>query len=513
MKNRAKIFWITALFAGSILTLGSCSDYLDKMPENQLPVDDTDYTITSNAYKQVVGIYGLAGQRFTAWGSLGFIAVRGDDTEKGGALNDQAEFRDLHNFNYTSVPTFWVNNETWKGLYRIVMSSNLAIEALDKYSAYASAADKAKIEIYKGEVRFLRAYSYFILARTYGGVPVFTDNKSPEATVKRPHQEVIRFIISECEQISEILPALRPVNAEHKGAATKYSALALQAKAASDILDYDVMLKATNSIIESGEFGLFPDYYNLFKKSGELSQENLFELQYTFQGSETGDSFVSDNYWAFQGPGVGANFKSVKKFGANNEQNMEGGWGFLPVNKKLSDFMSSRNESVRYQTLVLPTSGMFDQNNNSCFITLSNDTLYPGGEGSPTQYNGKAYLPSQELVRSLYGGDKNIIMIRYADILLLNAEARISTGGNGDQQINMVRERAGMPAITGATIDDLIDERYVELGCEYGERYYDLVRTGKAITVLANQGNGYTADKRFYPIPQEQVDLNPSLGN
>lgn len=512
MKNSFKLSGLTLWVAALLLTISSCSDYLDKLPENQLPVDETDYTITSDAYKQVVGIYGLAAQNFTGWPTLGMMAVRGDDTEKGGALNDQADFREFHNFNYSGAATFWANNNSWRGFYKVIMSANLAVIALDKYGELAGSADRAKIEVYKNEVRFLRAYSYFLLGRMYGGVPVFTDNQSSEAFVKKSHEEVNRFIIEECAAAAEGLPAVTPKEREQPGAVTRYSALALQAKAAAEILDYQTMLSATNSIISEGKFSLYPDYYNLFKKGGELSSENLFELQYTFLGSETGDQFVSDNFWAFQGPGVGANFHSVKKFGSNNDQNMGSGWGFLPVNAKLSTLMKSRGEGVRANTLILATSGTTDQIGRTCFITLSNDTLYPGGEGSPTQYNGKAYLPSSELVRNQYGGDKNIILMRYADILLLNAEAKIGSGQSGDAEVNLVRQRAGMASLSGVTMDQLLEERYVELGCEFGERYFDLARTGKAVTELASQGLGYSAAKRFYPIPQEQVDLNPALG-
>lgn len=102
-------------------------------------------------------------------------------------------------------------------------------------------------------------------------------------------------------------------------------------------------------------------------------------------------------------------------------------------------------------------------------------------------------------------------MLRYADVLLMNAEATIRLGGNGDAPFNLVRTRAKMPTITGVTIDNVLDERRMELCCEWGERYNDLVRTGKAAEVLGSKG--WTAAKTYYPIPFEQLSDNPNLAN
>ncbi|MEG1617544.1 MAG: RagB/SusD family nutrient uptake outer membrane protein [Bacteroidales bacterium] len=512
MRNLFRTNILGALVTGALLTT-SCSDYLDKMPENQLPVDEVDYTITSNAYKPVMGIYHLTGQKLTAWATLGMMAVRGDDTEKGGIANDQIDYSYFHNFNYSTATNFWGNNNTWVAFYNVIISSNLALGSLDKYAQYASSeTDRIVIEGYKYEVRFQRAYAYLLLSRMYGSVPVFTDNSSSDAYIKKPYKEVIDFIVSEAEACAEGLAAVHPANMKHKGAASRYSALALKAVAAAELCDYPTVLEATTPIIEEGKFDLHPDYYALFNMGGEYSQENLFEIQFSFFGQESGDQFRADNFFEFQGPGAGAYFKSAKKFGEGNRDNMGGGWGFLPVNKKLSDLMIARGEGIRYTTTVIKTTGMTDAEGKEFNITPSNDTIYAGNPGTPTEYNGKAYTPSIELIRNQYGGDKNIIVFRYADILLLDAEAKVKQGMNGDESFNKVRRRAGMPELTNVTFEQVMEERYVELGCEFGTRYYDLVRTGLAKTELSAQGEGYTEAKRFYPIPQAQIDLNPNLG-
>lgn len=124
-------------------------------------------------------------------------------------------------------------------------------------------------------------------------------------------------------------------------------------------------------------------------------------------------------------------------------------------------------------------------------------------------YNGKAYVPSTQIEdgRNRYGSGNNVRVFRNADILLLNAEAKVGKGQNGDASLKKVRDRVGLPKITNATMEQILDERRAELAMEWGEHYYDLVRTGKAAAQLP----GWSAEKRFYPIPLSQIDLNPNL--
>ena len=105
--------------------------------------------------------------------------------------------------------------------------------------------------------------------------------------------------------------------------------------------------------------------------------------------------------------------------------------------------------------------------------------------------------------------------MRYADVLLINAEAKVRLSQNGDATYNLVRTRAGMPTQTGVTLDQIIDERRMEFAGEWGERYNDLVRTGKAASVLqanANK-NGWTVDKTYFQLPFNQLDQIPALKN
>ena len=126
-------------------------------------------------------------------------------------------------------------------------------------------------------------------------------------------------------------------------------------------------------------------------------------------------------------------------------------------------------------------------------------------------WNGKDYLPYDELTpgRTGYGTNNNVRIFRYAEVLLMNSEAKVRQGKNGDYGINEVRKRANMPVLTNATIDQILDERRMELCAEWGIRYQDLVRTGKAAEVLGKKG--WDESKTYWPVPQSQIDELPGL--
>jgi hypothetical protein len=389
-----------------------------------------------------------------------------------------------------------MTNNVWTRLYQNVIRANLALISLDKYKeAATSQADKDLIEQYKAEVRVMRAYVYFVLYRNFGDVPLFTVNGEAAALVKAKFQDIIAFIQTEMDDCYAVLPKVHPKDMPHPGAASAYTALALKAKASADILDYDAMLSATDLIINSNKFSLYPDFINLFNRLGKLCTENLFELQFSNLNQSSGTRTTPDAYWDWEG--VSHPFHSLKKF---NGANLNGGWGFgVPV-QNLVDFLTARNDTTRMKVTILKVPS----------VTYGGDTITNKNNAMPypTMYNGKAYVPSTQIEdgRNDYGSGNNIRLIRYADILLLNAEAKVAKSQNGDVPLNLVRNRVGLPSITNATKAQILDERRAELAMEWGETYFDMVRTGNTASLT-----GWTADKRFYPKPLAQLDLNPNL--
>ena len=495
MKNNINYFVFTLLLFALVAT--SCKKYIDFLPENTLPAKQTDFTITANAYQPVAGLYSSFNSKVGGWTTEAFTVIRDPDLEKGNANpNDQQQLTGFNQFDYSQAPAFWMTNNVWTGNYTTVINANNALIALDQYkAASASQTDKDLIDQYKAEVRVLRAYSYFVLYRDFGDVPLFTINGDPSSYKKAKFEDIIAFIKTEMDDCYNILPKVHPKDMPNKGAASAYTALALKAKAAADILDYDSMLSATEAIIASGKFDLYPDFINLFNRSGRLCIENLFEAQFSNLNQNSGPSTTTDAFWAWEG--IAHPIGSFKKFPGG--KNLNGGWGFGVPTQKLVDFLVSRNETTRMKVTVLKVGS----------VTYGFDTIKTNNAPYPTMYNGKAYVPSSQIEdgRNDYGSGNNVRLIRYADILLLNAEAKVAKGQNGDVSLNKVRNRVGLSSLTNATLAQIYDERHAELAMEWGEEYYDLVRTERAASKLP----GWSTDKRFFPKPTPQTDLNPNL--
>ncbi len=462
----------------------SCSDYLDKAPENSVPEQSVDFTNISNMYQPVSGVYARIRTGAMHWVVWPLSIVRDDDVWSG-RIDDQQSLVDFGNYKYDNG--FWGLNEMWNQYYGIIKVANAALESLDSYGKNITASsDLAKKNAYAGEVKFLRAYVYYRLTQAFGPVTILKSNSQTDLT-RSSVETVYKYILDDLQFTIDNTPKLRPNEMEHMGAVSAYSAMMLAAKVYLNMGEYAKVESLTDQIISSGKFQLYPDFYEAFKIPGKLSNESLFECQTTDFGLGSGKMVDADVWFVFQGP---ANDGDIS------------GWGFIGLYKSFRDWAKQRGETVRYTTSFLEAGT----------TTPSGDVIRP--LQNPTQtdcWNGKAYTPFNELTpgRTKYGANNNIRVFRYADVLLMSAEAKVRLGKNGDQPFNLVRARAKMPAITNVTIDQILDERRMELCCEWGERYNDLVRTGKAESVLGPKG--WTKDKTYYPIPFDQLTSNPDL--
>ena len=466
----------------------SCTGWLTIPTEAEQPTETIDYTDVSGIEGLLIGAYSqfYGANAIGSWVQLSVIAVRGDDTEKGNSNpSDQADLTNFHEFNYATASSYWAINSAWSGMIQVIVNMNESISALNTYKENGAPADK--VDNYIAQISVLRDYIYFRLARLFGPLPIFFTN-ADKTGQRSTYDKVMKAVVDDCLAVAGKLPAVKPNAAPFKGQVTAYTAYAVAAKAAAELADYDTVLSATKSIIDAyGESALYADFQNLFNVNGRLCDEALLEAQYNLSSTP---SFGTDNYFTFQGVS-----HPLKDAGGNP---MAGGWGFLPPSEKLEKFLKDRGETVRYTTTILKVGE----------TTYGGDVIETGA-AYPTMYSGKAYCPSKLMDPNAtgFGSNNNIHVIRYADILLLNAEAKVKKGQNGDEPFNWVRKRAKMPTLTGVTFEQIMDERLAELCLENGERYYDLARTGLAESVLTN----YTEDKRFYPLPQPAIDTEPRL--
>lgn len=474
----------------AFMSLGNaaCSDFLDKAPENKVPEESIDYSRLENMYQPVSGVYAQVRNCGTHWITWAAFIVRDDDVWSG-RQDDQADLIDLgEKFIYNN--SWWGYNETWNQNYNIIRIANSALLDMEGFRNYIHTdEDIKKYETYCGEIRFLRAYAYYRLTQSFGDVVIYKDNNQTDMT-RTKRDGVYRYMLEEdLNYAIAKLPELRPNEMEHVGAVTSYTARMLAAKVNLQMGNYEEVERLTDEIISSQKFKLYPDFYNLFKTAGMLCDESMFEIQLTNFGVGSGDEIRPGEYFVFQGP---VNDGTIS------------GWGFIGFEQEFIDWAEGRGETVRATTTFLKGGE----------TTPSGDFIK--GTTNPTAtnvWNGKVYLPKNETPEGRgYGSGNNIRVFRYADVLLMNAEAKTRLGKDGSFGYYEVRKRAGFEAQgEKPTLDQILDERRMEFACEWGERYMDLVRTGKASEVLGSKG--WTEEKTYYPLPYEQLNNAPSLSN
>jgi starch-binding outer membrane protein, SusD/RagB family len=506
--KRNNIYIKTIVCLTAIIMATSCSDLLEEPLENTVITGDTDYTMTGNMISPLMGAY--AKFQTNEWETGLLLSVRGDDVNSGG-LGDQREFTETDVYRYDR--NYWMYNSVWQNLYGDVLMMHSSMEEIEKYKEYAS--NPALADQYIAEVKVMRAYQLLMLSRTWGKIYITTSSDPTEllvATVSTK-EEVMQHIVDQMAEAIPLLPNLRPnERTDVPGGITKYTALAVQAIAYLELKNYQGVADATSQIISSNKFSLSTDFYELFKIPGKLDDENLIEFQASDFGTGTGTNI--SHLYAPYGP---TDWSPAVT-------NAFGGWGFYEPSMKYIKFMLDRNESVRLETSVIFTprgiAAIKADPNYATLPTWISNTTRDGDVFKDFEramfLSGKHYLPSNQLTpgRQDYGTSKNFTVIRYAEILLMHAEAltrgATGTGLTADQAVNAVRTRAGLPGLSGVTAEQVMDEKYAELGMEWGTRYYDMVRL-QDFAALSYDGRTFTADKIYLPYPQTQVDLLPDL--
>ena len=486
----------------------SCEDKLDEPAENVAIADSTDYTIEENMISPLHGLYAEFYDKH--WAANPLMSVRGDDVNAGG-LGDQQDFAETDLFNYNK--DFWMYNTIWEEEYKDVITAHSTMEQVQLY--IDATGNQAKGDQYIAEAKTIRAWILFHLARTWGTIFIPESSDPSELLIADlfTKEEIMQHISDQMDETITMLPDMHPnKRTDIKGGVTKYTALAIKALANLELKNYQAVADATSQIIASGEFALESDFYELFKIQGKLNNENLLEMQYSDFGLASGDNKAY--LFAFFGP----------QGWTPAIEGASSGWGFWEPSLKYIKFMLDRGETVRLETSVLFTDRgiaelQSDPNYASLPAWISNTTRSGDVINDYARAlfaSGKHYLPSNQLTpgRTAYGTNKNFSCIRYAEILLIHAEA-LTQGANSsslsaDAAVNLVRERAGLNAISGVGINEVMDEKFAELAMEWGTRYFDMLRLER-YNELSYEGRTFNVDHTFLPYPQNQVDQLPAL--
>lgn len=481
MKNLNKI----AIFIfASVLIVGCSKDFLDVESRENIAVEDRDENFTPVDF--VNGIYGYFTQFAYAFPYLGITEIISDNADKGSSPTDTgADKHFLDNLNYTStvgsVASMW---EIW---YKTIGRANYAIA----YARADETIDAALQERLIGEAKFLRAYTYFFLVRSFGDVPIqgeieFVNGEpvvDPEVdlAVRIPKEEVYAYIEQDLMDAMAVLPSKSEYAAADLGRATSGAAQALLAKVHLYQEEWAEALENANAVINSGEYSLNPNYETIWRESSENGPESIFEIQARGEPIAHGVQQYSTTQGARGTSGWG--------------------WGFNTPSENLLEAFEAEGDEIRKNATII----------------FAGETLWDGREVSPSvanpRYNEKAYSSANA---GAGDGDKNIRVLRLGEIYLIKAEAAAHLGDleTAMQALNIVRERVELEPVSGLGQQELIEkiwnERRLELAFEH-DRWFDLIRTGQAAEAMAADGKDFEERMTLFPIPAEQINQTPAM--
>ena len=520
----------------SVLCMTGCKDYLTEIEPGTTMLEDY-FTSTAAAQENLVGCYvPLMWEYNTTYCSEWFIGdVASDDALKGGgSTTDMADAYDFENWRTESSSALL--HDFYIAQYQGIGRCNLALKYIAKMNV---GVDEKFTQSMKnrllGEAYYLRAYYYFRLLRVFAGVPLITtvvDNADdwgqPRASVSMIYDQ----ILADLEMANKYLWLKSAYGAEDAGRATKGAAQAMLMKvnlymASPYWQGYTLSKPAAqcfadakawgDSIITSGEYNLCPKYEDNFTIAGENGIESVFEIQYA-------EVTWGDYTWDYDYKGFGRTAGSFTQILVRSRSSkIGGGWGFNHPTQNLYDEFEA-GDPRRDIAILNPADSLIET--PSVEYYLGNKLL----NNKYAMYRDTAYKGAGFGQWGIHAsrGPLNNRQIRYADVLLMYAEACLGAGDAGTAKgyIDQVRGRVGLAPCAVADDAALRHERRCELAME-GHRWFDLVRwKGVAGTGLKAHMDAYklteTADAQshmrefiankheIFPIPYEEILLNPT---
>jgi len=475
MKKRLYIIVIACIGLFS-----SCTDFLT----SELKVDYTSenyYTTPEAATKAVTGIYNSLYGTNTLWV---FGDVASDDAVKGGNAGDQADINAINDFTASSDNGFI--NTFWKSSYETIARANNVITYVSPMSF-----DETLRNRLVGEAKFLRAYAYFNLVNIYGKVPLKLQPQLTAETVNVGLSEVSAIYAQIEKDLTEAIAVLPVSYPTEVGRATQGAAYGLLAKTELYQQKYTECLTNIQAMENLNKYDLLKNYANLFKAGAEDSVEVVFGIRYI------------NSTAVILGNGLNVWFSPA----------IEGGYYFnAPTQNYVDGFVDKTidgNDDPRLDASI-------GRDGKPWF----NNTVYSSSWSEATGYLVKKYDETMPVGSTKSQSTIPYNAIRYADILLMKAEALNELGGadaisKAATAVDLVRNRASLAPTTAATQDAMRtvirNERRKELGFEF-HRFFDLMRWGKTTAEAALGTDLKWTEPRFYfPLPQSELDTNKAL--
>lgn len=436
--------------------------------------------------------------------------IMGDDFWVGGSdKNDNQHWHMLFNFEANASNTL---SSLWTVDYSGIKRCNDLLKYIPWAAGNLTAENKASYEM---QGRALRVYFYNNLWHYFGNIPFYLENLSiPYTAPQLKADEVYNNLITELEAVidSKVLPMRwDDKNSGRMSQAMCYMMYAEMVMYQNDKTRYPKALQYMQEIInDKSEYGLMDNFADIWKESGEWCKESIWEINYEDGNNERGWSsplaiggtvlptLISPNAW----PGGDGWVKQASD-----------GWGFLPVRQETYDLYSdndTRRAATCWDCRGMGTDG--DADDTHYHKRYQDTGLWLAKYRPFTENNADAGFDTN------LNYNNNYRFYRVAEAYLNAAELLLETGGDAGlakDYVNKIRRRAGIAELGAVTLDDVINERHLEFVGE-GKRYFDLVRTGKAATVLVPDSYGYrtnswTESKKYIPIGQAELDSDPAL--
>jgi starch-binding outer membrane protein, SusD/RagB family len=551
-KMKTKINKISLIVLTSFILLFGCSkDFLD-MDQTGVMNTTTFYKTDYDATGAILSCYNMMrAMNSSIWTSMWMTKMSLCDEIYTGGENsgDRPEYQELTTFAFGSTNSVITN--IYRYSYMVIYRANLIIDNFKAPTEYQ------KLVI--AEAKAIRAYLYFELGTLYGPVPLVLHELLPNQYAQ-PSSTMPTLYAQIEKDLNEAIAGL-PLKSKMVAAGSdlarfsKGTAQALLGKTLLFEKKYSEAVTVFNSLIGSTEYSLYTmaelnnDYTQLFRKSTEFGKESLFEISYSSDrindwSNAFGDLWLdpsrtnpSNTVWQLCGPRQDQGFvgptDSIIVGGVkvpNTSDRNRGGWGFGYPTFDIWNAYKSAGDTVRVHGVIQTESQL---------IALGGSMRKAGNYmwGCPGLIRLK-YTTWNDETNSTTGVAEleygtNLRILRYADVLLMAAEANLGAGdaSTATTLINQVRTRVSLPALGVVTLSDIKLERRLELSFE-GCRYQDLVRWGDAADVLKDQGKsiptgkfvggvlqfnsnpaaGFVAPKNnLFPIPFNELSSNPNV--
>lgn len=527
-------------FALSVLALSlSLTSCLDETPKDQIPETEIYDSANSLYVNAVASLYNYIGAheegeglQGTCRGIYDYNTLTTDEAIipiRGGNWYDGGLWKNMYDHTWTATDTDLYN--VWKYLYKVIVLSTKSLETIEKHKALLT--EQQRVD-YSAEVRAVRAMYYYYAMDMFGRIPILQSSTQKTADIRQSNRsDVFWYVVKELQDVTPLLANEHSnLQGNYYGRVTRPVAwfllakLSLNAEVYTDddwtdssrpdgkTIMFDIEGNKKNAwqtcvhycdLITAAGYTLEADYTKNFAVHNEGSTENIFTipLDKILYLNEFHYLFRSRHYahgGAYSGASENGTCATLHTMAVN-------GFGTETPDTRLD---------MNFYTGKVEVDGKYVTMDDGTPLEYKPLAVEENLTASPYLETAGARMKKYEVDRTAYSDGRmpnnDIVLYRYADVLLMKSEAKVRNGESGDEEMNAVRSRVGMPSLP-ATLDNLLNERLLELVWE-GWRRQDMIRFG----TYGKQYDIHTqseADKKGYttvfPIPEKAHELNPNL--